>query len=156
MSEPRDRQGVQVAEGGVRFGRGHDTRPLEPSQDLTDLGVEEMRRREGLCLAHASAQGGEAGPVNEKIDDRRCVDDDQRRPSLSAWTAEAASTEVGRRIAMPARISSRVGRLAISVSSITRYSERLVPARAARTFSVRCTRSGTLRTWIIFPAMCRA
>ncbi len=112
----------------------------ESPEGTDHLDVEEVGSMDVL-----SCQTGEnLGPPIDCVDESRCVDNDHsRRP---ARTAAAACPPRRDGVEPASATSSSRGRWATNRSnSALRNSERLIPARAARTFSSRCTSSLTLR-----------
>jgi hypothetical protein len=122
-----------------------------PPQDLGHLEIDQVRSVQRF-VGRGDALG-DAGPLvrgEKKLQDRRGIEDDHRRlRSARTASAGAGRGRAGARFARRRSSSPRVGRSSERRSSISRYSDTDIPARAARAFSSRWSSSGTLRIWTI-------
>jgi hypothetical protein len=126
------------------------------TQDVEDFSVEEVGRDGALReVEDVALRRSCEWEIEQELDDDRSVDDAQRPPSrrrrMTAAGRSRAGTFNGGCSRSRFRTSSGVGLDAMSASSARRYSESEMPELAARALSVRCTVSGTSRTWRSLP-----
>lgn len=121
----------------------------ECSQGMHDLDVQEVRSAHDLTVEASSDSSPHRASRTELHGSRGIDDDHASRPLRTA--AITSSVEMWPDFsANRSSSSSWLGRSAIAFSSLTRYSERDSPDRAARAFSKRWVRSGMLRICTIF------
>ena len=92
---------------------------------------------------------------DQRLDHRRGVDDDHRRPACTAATTSSTVGPVDRSTAFSlATISAFVGRAAILASSAPTYPDSDIPSAAARSLSVSATSSETSRIYRVVMQGC--
>ncbi len=100
---------------------------------------------------HSSASSGLTQGSPSRSDHHRCIDDQDAAHAASRprRTNLADDVFIANGSALPSRSrnSSSDGTAAIFTSSSRIKSLKLLPTKADRALSTRCTRSGTLRTW---------
>ena len=106
---------------------------------------------ERLAPAQHDLRFGRLSRSEEHLEYRRRIDGDQRvfRSARTASAGEGLGF-TGARSARRTLSSATDGRSAPRLTSAMRYSESDMPSRAARALSLRCSMSGTFRSWIIF------
>src|SRR5512132_2516300 len=92
---------------------------------------------------------------DQRLDHRRGVDSDHRRPACTAATMSSTIGPADRSRAFSlATISAFVGRAAILASSAPTYADSDIPSDAARSLSVSATSSETSRMYRVVIRKC--
>src|SRR6476660_9877267 len=116
-----------------------------------DFNVDQMENNEGLItLGEFGSDGICQDAVSEQFDNDRGIQNDHRSSRSLRITSTALCLDgIGFASCVRSSHSCIVGRSATRSNSPLMKSERLMPSRPARDFSVPCTESGTSRICII-------
>ena len=120
-------------------------------ENLSDFEVEQVRRvQRDLWRGDAGGNLLPGAGVEQELENRRSIDDDQRRSrsSRSRSAGDGSSSSFGRRASL-ASSCCRVGRSSERWSSRRMNSDIDMPARAARALTRRWTSDGTFRICIM-------